>query len=103
MHPRRPPARHRTGWAGLNDSVAQVFTVFLYVLIAAIIVRSLLSWFPISPATTSSSGSSTQFTEPLLEPVRRIMPRTGMIDFSAMVVIIVLYLMIAVVNQAANR
>jgi YggT family protein len=85
----------------LNHQVAQIFTIFLYVIIAAVIVRSLLSWFP--NGTNSQLGRLLhQFTEPLLEPVRRIMPRTGMIDLSAMVVIIVLYIMISVVNQAAS-
>ena len=85
----------------MNHQVAQVFTIFLYIIIAAIIVRSLLSWFP--NGTNSQLGRLLhQFTEPLLEPVRRIMPRTGMIDFSAMIVIILLYVMITVVNQAAS-
>jgi uncharacterized protein YggT (Ycf19 family) len=38
-------------------------------------------------------------TEPLLEPVRRIMPRTGIIDLSALIVIILLYVMISVVDR----
>ena len=42
-------------------------------------------------------------TEPLLEPVRRMLPRTGMIDLSAMVVMIVLYIMVAVVQTAARQ
>jgi YggT family protein len=86
----------------LNDQVATLFTVFLYILIAAIIIRSLISWFP------AAQGSSIarwlyRVTEPLLDPVRRILPRTGMIDFSALVVIILLYVMVAVVQQAADR
>lgn len=85
----------------MNPNIASIFTIFLYILIVAIIIRSLLSWFPVSPRNQFAQ-LLTRFTEPLLEPVRRIMPRTGMIDFSAMVVIIVLYLMITVVNQAAN-
>lgn len=85
----------------MNDTIATIFTTFLYILILAIIGRSLLSWFP--------QGQNNQFarilfdvTEPLLAPVRRILPRTGMIDFSAFVVIILLYVMITVVRQAAS-
>lgn len=85
----------------MNDTVAQIFTWFLYVLIGAVIIRSLLSWFPVSPHN-QFARLLRDFTEPLLQPVRRIMPNTGMIDLSAMVVIILLYVMIAVVNQAAN-
>ena len=84
----------------MNHQVAQLVSAFLYLLILAIIARSLLSWFPVSPRNQFVRLLN-QFTEPLLEPVRRIMPRTGMIDLSAMVVIIILYVMLTVVNRAA--
>lgn len=86
----------------MNDQVAQVLTLFLYLLIAAIIIRSLLSWFP-NAQNNSFGRLMVQITEPLLEPVRRFMPRTMMIDLSPMLVIVVLYVMISVVNQAASR
>ena len=85
----------------MNGTIATVFTAFLYILIFAIIGRSLLSWFP--------QGQNNQFarilfdvTEPLLAPVRRLLPRTGIIDFSAMIVIILLFVMINVVNTASS-
>lgn len=84
----------------MNAQVALVFTTFLYVLIAAVIVRSLLSWFPISPRNQFALIIH-RVTEPLLDPVRRILPRTGMIDFSGMVVVVLLYVMVLVVNRAA--
>lgn len=86
----------------MNHQVAQIVSAFLYLLILAIIARSLLSWFPVSP-TNQFVRLLNQFTEPLLEPVRRIMPRTGMIDLSAMVVILILYVMLNVVNRAAGN
>lgn len=86
----------------MNDQIASIFILFLYVLIFAIIIRSLLSWFPVDRNNELVRLLNT-ITEPLLEPVRRIMPRTGMIDFSAMVVIIVLYIMITVVRTAAEQ
>lgn len=85
----------------MNHQVAQIVSAFLYLLILAIIARSLLSWFPVSP-TNQFVRLLNQFTEPLLQPVRRIMPRTGMIDLSAMVVIIILYVMLNVVTRAAG-
>lgn len=85
----------------MNHQIAQIFSAFLYLLIFAIIARSLLSWFPVSPGNRFVRLLN-QFTEPLLEPVRRIMPRTGMIDLSAMVVIIILYVMLNVVTRAAG-
>jgi YggT family protein len=86
----------------MNDQIANIFILFLYVLIFAIIIRSLLTWFPVD-RNNELVRLLNNITEPLLEPVRRIMPRTGMIDFSAMVVIIVLYVMITVVRTAAEQ
>lgn len=85
----------------MNDTVAQIFVAFLYILILAVLARSLISWFPVSPRNQYVQ-LLVRVTEPLLEPVRRIMPRTGIIDLSGFVVIIVLYIMISVVHRAAN-
>lgn len=85
----------------MNHQVAQLFTVFLYLLIFAVIARSLLSWFPVNQ-DSQLAYVLRRITDPLIEPFRRIMPRMGMIDLSPMAVIIVLYLMITVVNQAAS-
>jgi len=85
----------------MNDQIALVFKTFLYIILFAIIARSLLSWFPLDPRNQLVRLLH-QFTEPLLEPVRRILPRTGMIDLSAMAVILLLYVMIFVVNKAAS-
>jgi len=82
----------------VNPVVAEFFTIVLYVLLAAVVVRALLSWFP-SVANNEFGRLVFRMTEPMLAPIRRIMPRTGMIDFSSMVVIILLWLMIAVVAQ----
>jgi YggT family protein len=86
----------------MNDTVASLFTLFLWLLILAVFLRSLLSWFPISQENEAARVLY-RITEPLLEPVRRVLPRTGMIDFSGMVVIILLYVMIEVVRRAAGQ
>ncbi len=85
----------------MNETIATIFVAFLYLLIVAVIVRSLLSWFP-NAQNSEFARVLHQVTEPLLQPVRRLLPRTGMIDFSAMVVIIVLFVMIQVVQTAAD-
>jgi YggT family protein len=83
----------------MNDQVAQLFVGFLWFLVIAVIVRALMSWFP--QARNNQFGRVVfQITEPIIEPVRRIMPRTGMIDFSTLVVIVILQIMISVVNRA---
>ncbi|MCX7616416.1 MAG: YggT family protein [Tepidiforma sp.] len=86
----------------MNPAIAQLFTLFLWLLILAIFLRSLMSWFPISQ-DNEVARLLYRITEPLLEPVRRVLPRTGFIDFSGMVVIILLYVMISVVQRAAAQ
>ena len=53
----------------------------------AIIARSLLSWFPVDQTSTVYQMLM-RVTEPLIEPFRRFMPNTGMIDMSPMMAIV---------------
>ncbi len=55
----------------------------------AIIVRAILSWFPLSPDGVMSRVASVlnTVTEPVLGPVRRVMPRIGVFDLSPLVVL----------------
>ncbi|HKM97351.1 MAG TPA: YggT family protein [Buttiauxella sp.] len=54
-----------------------------------IIVRSLMSW--ISQGRSPVEYVLMQLTEPMMAPIRRVIPAMGGIDFSAMVVILILY------------
>jgi len=61
------------------------------VLTLAIFLRAILSWF--SPGPTNMLVSILyQVTEPLLAPLRRIVPRVGMLDLTPLVAIILLQL-----------
>lgn len=86
----------------MNPQVAAVFTTFLTILMFCIIGRSLISWFPV-PRDHPIVRLLEQITDPLLQPVRRIMPNTGMIDLSGMAVILILLLMIRVVESVAQQ
>ncbi len=56
------------------------------------IVRAVFSWIPVSGSSTWSGvrGFVYSITEPVLAPVRQIMPRTGFLDLSFLVVFIVI-------------
>ena len=57
----------------------------------AIFLRAILSW--ISPGQTNMlTNILYQVTEPILAPLRRIIPRVSMLDFSPLVAIILLQL-----------
>lgn len=54
-----------------------------------IIIRSLLSW--VSQGRSPMDLVLYQLSEPLMSPIRRFLPAMGGIDFSAMIVILILY------------
>ena len=58
------------------------------VLTVAIFLRVILSWFQTSPNMLTNILD--RITEPILAPLRRIIPRAGMFDFTPMVAIILL-------------
>jgi len=65
------------------------------VLTLAIIVRVIIFWF--SPRQTSRLAIILlQITEPFLRPLRRIVPRAGVFDFTPMVAIVILLIIIYV-------
>ncbi len=61
-----------------------------------IIVRVVLSWFPATSGGIVAQVSYFvgRFTEPVLGAVRKRMPRTGAIDFSALVVLLFLQIVV---------
>lgn len=63
-------------------------TTALYV---AILVRAILSWFPIG-GNNPIVAFVYQVTEPILAPIRRIVPRIGVIDLSPLIAILILVL-----------
>ena len=66
------------------DLLCSLLSVYFIVLFARII----LSWFPMQPGTALASIASIiyQLTEPVMGPVRRLIPTIGMIDISPIVV-----------------
>jgi YggT family protein len=58
----------------------------------AVIARALLSWFPIDQGSPLYQLLY-RVTEPIMEPLRRFMPQTGMMDLSPMAAIVVLLVM----------
>ncbi|MDQ2965360.1 MAG: YggT family protein [Chloroflexota bacterium] len=74
--------------------MAVFLQTFVELLLTALFVlvfgRVLVSW--VDPqARYRATAFIIQATEPLLAPVRRFMPRTGMMDFSATIVLLILF------------
>ncbi len=70
--------------------LAQAINVFSEVLVWVVIIDSLLSYFlpPYHPVRSALD----RLVEPLLAPLRRVVPLVGMIDFTPLVFIILVQL-----------
>ena len=73
------------------DFLFDFIRILCRVLTFAIIFRAILSWFSPRP-TNMLAVILYRVTEPLLAPLRRIIPRVGMLDFTPLVAIILLQL-----------
>jgi YggT family protein len=98
MLPHLPPA---VLIASSNGSLQRVLTDIVWLFIVALVARALLSWFPPAQPGTALYNivhALDRITEPVLRPVRRILPpvRAGgmAIDLSIIVTILVLELVV---------
>jgi len=77
--------------------IIRVINLLVTVITWLVIVKVILSYFmsPYHPIRESID----RIVEPLLEPIRRILPQTGMIDFSPLVLIILLQVLEVVLRN----
>jgi YggT family protein len=68
-----------------------ILSWFLRAMEFVIVIWALLSWLP--GAQRSGFGVLiNRIASIIIDPIRRVMPRTGMIDFSPLVALLLLYL-----------
>jgi len=73
----------------MPDSIPSLIDLLFTVLTLLLVGRALLSWF--DPGMNSSVGKILfDVTEPILGPIRRVLPSAGGIDFSPIIAIIAL-------------
>ena len=79
----------------LHTILCPVLIVFIVVLV----LRAVLSWFPVQPGTglAQVNGILFDLTEWILRPMRRIIPPVGMFDVSFMVLVFALIILQQVV------
>ncbi len=69
--------------------LANFINIFAEVLSIAIFVRAIISWFPIGQGNALVVILN-QITDPILLPLRRVIPPIGMMDITPLVAIILL-------------
>ena len=82
----------------LQDLLVNLLTLYLL----AVFGRIILSWFPISPDGPVATVASFLYavTEPVLGPVRNMLPRMGMFDLSPIVVILGIQILIRIIQRS---
>ena len=81
--------------------VATFVNLLTSILYIALIGRVILSWLSVGPSNPFYPLVNVvyQITEPILAPIRRVLPKFGMLDFSPMVAII----LIGVIRSMLSR
>jgi YggT family protein len=76
----------------VNDFLIQFINILVPVLYLSILARVIVSWIPISEESPFAPivRMIYQITEPILGPIRRLIPGLGMFDLSPMIAIILL-------------
>lgn len=72
--------------------ISSFIHILSFVLIAAIIVRALMSWFMPNDGTGLTRVLN-DITDPILVPIRRVLPPVGGIDFSPLLALIAIQLL----------
>lgn len=72
--------------------IFNILMTFLTVMQFAIIARALLSWFD-RGMRSPVAQILVQITEPIMAPIRRVLPSAGFIDFSPIVAILLIWVL----------
>ena len=81
------------------SNLASLVNFFFTILTIAIIGRALLSWF--DPSFKTAIGKILyDITEPIIAPIRRIIPSLGMFDISPIVALLLIRLLATLLNNA---
>jgi YggT family protein len=81
--------------------IVSFLTTLLYAFIVIMLIRVIFSWvspFPTNPV----SRFAWVITEPILAPIRRLLPAMAGLDLSPMVALIAAYLLIAFIGDFAR-
>lgn len=72
----------------MNGPIVQAILYLTYVLQVLIFIRVVLSWLPLG--SNPVSEFVIRLTDPILSPLRRVLPRFGMLDLSPMIALLII-------------
>ena len=73
----------------------QILCTALNLYLLVLLARAILSFFPTRPGTGLASFQQflAQLTEPVIAPVRRVIPPAGMFDISVVVAFVIIFVL----------
>jgi YggT family protein len=81
----------------------QFVNLLVYVLTTAIFLRAIFSWFVPPGSDNVIMRFLVDITEPIIAPLRRVLPSMGMLDLSPFVAMILLQVIGSLVTQVLMR
>ncbi|MDH3680080.1 MAG: YggT family protein [Acidimicrobiia bacterium] len=81
---------------------SNVLVLLLNLVMVVFIARAIVSWFPVKSDSPFRPIVDTlyRFTEPVLAPIRRILPPLGGLDLSVLIVILGIRILLVPIAQA---
>ena len=81
------------------DVIVTFIQLLVWVLIVAIFIRVILSWLPMSGGQFNPLIAIIyQITEPVLAPLRRVIPRLGIFDLTPTIALFILFVILQFVS-----
>jgi YggT family protein len=72
-------------------AVFQILIILLNVYEVILLLRVLMSWIRVDPYTNPFARLLYNLTDPILDPIRNLLPTAGMIDFSPIVAFLLIF------------
>ena len=80
------------------DFVQQTINILADLLVALLVLRAILSWVVQDPRHALNVWLN-EATEPLLKPIRRLLPQMGMVDWSPLIALLLIRLIQDILNS----
>ncbi len=78
--------------------IFQLLFYVLWIFELVLLARVLLSWFPNVDRSNPLIQLVYDVTEPILRPIREMLPQTGMVDFSPLIVFLIIQVLLRVMQ-----
>jgi YggT family protein len=93
------------GLVAVYEIVSLLTQAFVMLIIVQFVIGLLFAFNVVSPSNDFARQvyeSINRLLEPILRPIRRLMPETGQIDFSPLVLILLLQIVLIVIGNLAS-